>query len=52
MAVGVTQYTFQAEQWERVLTSSAATNTMKDVQGILTENCITAALRKYNIWCD
>ena len=49
----MTQYTFPAEQWERVLTSSAATRTMKGVdRGILTENCITAALRKYNIWCD
>ena len=51
--MGVTQYTFPAEQRERVLTSSAATRTMEGVdQGILTENCITAALRKYNTWCN
>ena len=52
MKVGVSQYTFSAEQWERVLTSSAATRIMEDVdRGILREDCITAVLRKieYNV---
>ena len=44
----MTQYTFPAEQWERVLMSSAVTRTMEVVdRGILTENCIAAVLRKY-----
>ena len=29
--MGVTQYTFSAEEWERVLMSSAATRTMNDI---------------------
>ena len=46
--MGVTQYTFSAEQQERALMSSTATRTMEGVdRGILTENCITVAvLRK------
>ena len=31
VAVGVTQYTFSAEQWERVVMRSAATRTMNVV---------------------
>ena len=47
VAVGVTQYTLSAEQWERVLMSSAATWTMEGVdRNILTENCFIAVLRK------
>ena len=43
----MTQYTFPGEQWDRLLKSSAATRTMEGVdQGILTEDCDTAILRK------
>ena len=33
--MGVTQYTFSAEQWGRVLMNSAATRTMNDVDGAI-----------------
>ena len=43
----MTQYTFSAEHWDRVLTTIAATRTMEGVdRGILTENCIATVLRK------
>ena len=33
--MGVTQYTFSAEEWERVLMTSAATRTMNDVYWVI-----------------
>ena len=43
----MTQYTFPAEQRERVLMSSVVTRIMEGVdQSILTENCFIAVLRK------
>ena len=51
----MTQYIFPAEQWERVLMSSAVTRIMEGVdQSILTENCFIAVLRKieYIFWCN